>query len=82
MPRPAINKTRSRTRVETRLRLHVLDGAEELTGPVADQALIATAALAPLGYVLVIALDHADRVTMYRQSEWLPIGYADGGRGR
>jgi len=60
----------------------VLDGAEELTGPVEDQASIATMALAPLGYVLVIALDHADRVTMYRQSEWLPIGYARQGRAR
>jgi hypothetical protein len=72
---PAGKRSTQRVNVSTPLRLHVLDGAEEVGGAVPESLSIAVAALAQSACVLIVALDHAGRVTMYRQSEWLSAGY-------
>jgi hypothetical protein len=64
------------------LRIHLLDGADELPGVVSEATSIAVATLAPLGYVVVVALDAGGRVTMYRQAEWISAGFAQPGRCR
>jgi hypothetical protein len=58
------------------LRIHVLDGADELPNAVPEMMSALVAALAPLEPVVVVALNHDGRVTMYRQAEWLPAGVA------
>lgn len=69
-------------KVQTPLRIHVLDGAEEIGDLVSEPMSIVVTTLAHSECVVVLALDHVGRVTMYRQSEWLPAGYANTARVR
>lgn len=64
------------------LRIHVLDGSEEIPGAVPEATSNLVTVFAALGFVIVVGLDHAGRVTMYRQSEWLAAGVAEPGSDR
>lgn len=70
----------SRANARTPLRINVLDGAEEIGGAIPEPLSIVVTTLAHSECVVVLALDQAGRVTMYRQFEWLPAGYRQPGR--